>query len=247
MNGVLLNPQTGRPEKPEHLRDGFGRPDGAGPGLIHSWVNPAVEVPERIQALLDRASELKGIHDIRNGMQSWEETLYSPPADGAAVTNTTTETIMVPNFTWPNAGPHQWYVGKRVRYTLWGRVSTVVTTPGTETFRLRWGGVAGTLLVTSKAQRPAVTVQTNKAGIVSFDLQCRAIGSAGSLFVMGVADLSNTIGDAAAIGERMWPDAPAAVAIDTTAASALSPTIQFSVLTATTSWTTHVATIEALN
>jgi hypothetical protein len=247
MSGVLLDPRTGKPEPPECFRDGFGKPDGAGPGLIHQWVNPDIDIPDHIKASLDRAAELKGIYDIRNGGQFWEEVVYAPPVDGAAVTNSTTETIMVPNFTWPNAGPQAWYVGKRVRYTLWGRVSTVVTTPGTITFKLRWGGVAGTTLVTSKAQRPKTTVSTNMAGVVVFEVHCRAIGTAGSLFTMGLSDLANTIGDAASIGERMWPDAAAAVAADLTSANALTPTITFSVLTATTSWTTHIGTIEALN
>lgn len=247
MRGVLLD-KNGRPELPEHLREGFGRPEGAGPGLIYQWINPDIEVPEHIAANLRRASELKGIHDIRNGMQAWEESLYSPPADGAAISATTTETIMIPNFIWPNAGPHAWYVGKRVKYTLYGRVSTVITTPGTITYRLRWGGVAGTTLVTSKAITPdTAAAYTNVAGYVQFDLQCRAIGTAGSIFVMGQHILANSLGTAAAMRQQVWPDAPAAVAFDSTAANALTPTINFSVATAGTAWTTHIATLESIN
>lgn len=246
MRGVLLDPNTGRPERPESLRDGFGRPAGAGPATLFEWVNPALErAPKSVLQNLRKAAI--DPHDVRAGMQGWEEIAYGLTVDGAAITNTTTETIMVPNFTYPNAGPQALYVGKQLRYTLWGRVSTVVTTPGTITFRLRWGGVAGTVLVASKAQRPKVTVSTNMAGLVVFDVTVRAIGSAGSAFAMGLSDLANIIGDAASIGERMWPDAAAAVTIDTTAATALSPTINFSVATATTSWTTHLARLEALN
>lgn len=245
MNGVLLNKRTGRPEKPEHLRDGFGRPEGARAGLVHQWINPELEVPTHIMDNLRRAAE--DVHDVRAGMQGWEEVVYGLTTDGAAITNTVTETIMLPNFIWPNAGPQALYVGKQILITLWGRVSTVVTTPGTITFRLRWGGVAGTLIVTSKAQRPKTTVSTNMASRVIFEMTCRAIGSAGSVFSMGKCDLSNTIADAAAPGEETWPDAPTPTTIDTTAASALSPTIQFSVATATTAWTTHLARFEAMN
>lgn len=245
MRGVLLDPSTGRPEKPEHLRDGFGRPEGAGPGIIYSWVNPDVMVPEHIRDNLMKASAFP---EVRAGMQAWEESLYAPPADGAAISATTTETIMIPNFTFPNAGPHAWYVGKRVKYTLYGRVSTVITTPGTITYRLRWGGVAGTTLVTSKAITPdTAAAYTNVAGYVQFDMQCRAIGTAGSIFVMGQHILANSLGTAAAMRQQVWPDAPAAVAFDTTAANALSPTIAFSVATAGTAWTTHIATLESLN
>jgi hypothetical protein len=248
MSGVLLNPRTGKPEPPESLREGFGKPEGAGPGVIYNWVNPNVSIPPHVQASLDRASQLKGIHDIRNGMQSWEEVIYNAAAvDGAAITNTTTETIMVPNFTWPNAGPHAWYVGKQARYLIWGRGSSVVTTPGTFTFRLRWGGVAGTTLVTSKAQALKTTVSTNVACLVVFDVVCRAIGTAGSFFVMGYCQLGNTLGGAADAAAQVWPDVPAAVTADTTAANALTPTFNSSVATATTAWTSHIARIEALN
>lgn len=245
MRGVLLNKRTGRPELPEHRRFGYGRPEGARAGLVHQFINPEIDIPPHVMENLKRAAD--DVHDVRAGMQGWEEVVYGITADGTAVTNTTTETIMVPNFIWPNAGPQALYVGKQIRIRLWGRVSTVVTTPGTETFRLRWGGVAGTILVASKAQRPKVTVSTNMAARVEFYGTCRAVGPTGSAFFMGKCDLSNTIGDAQAAQEETWPDAPAAVTIDTTAANALSPTIQFSVATATTSWTTHICHFEALN
>jgi hypothetical protein len=247
MRGVLLD-RNGRPELPEHLRHGFGRPEGARPDVIHSWVNPAlgdIAVPPHVQANLDRAAS--DVHDVRAGMQGWQEVVSQNPADATAVTNTTTETIMIPDFVWPNAGPHAWYVGKMARVVIWGRVSTVVTTPGTITFRLRWGGVAGTTLVTSKAQRPKTTVSTNMAAQLWFIVQCRAIGTAGSLFVMGQNNLANTIGDAQAAQESVWPDAPAAVSINTGGNVALSPTVAFSVATATTSWQTHIGWIETLN
>jgi hypothetical protein len=41
--------------------------------------------------------------------------------------------------------------------------------------------------------------------------------------------------------------APAAVSIDTTIAKALSPTVQFSVATATTQLVNHIAILESLN
>lgn len=248
MGGVLLNPRTGKPELPEQLREGFGKPEGAGPGVVHTWINPEVTIPPHIQASLDRASELKGIYDIRCGMQAWEEAIYAPPQDGAAISATTTETIMVPNFIWPNAGPHALYVGKRFAYKLYGRVSTVITTPGTMIFRLRWGGVAGTTMVTSKSLLPdTAAAYTNVAGYVQFDVHVRAIGTSGSVFVMGQSIMANTLGSAASMRQGVWPDVPAAVTIDTTAAQALSPTLQFSVATAGTAWTTHIATLEALN
>lgn len=253
MRGVLLSSRTGRPEAPEHLRHGFGKPEGAGPAVLFDWVNPEVDV-ERELALAPAhvlESLCKAAVDPHNSPRmsgsTWEETVSSLTIDGTQILNTVTETIMVPNFVWPNSGPQALYVGKQVKWTMYGRVSTVVTTPGTIIFRMRWGGVAGTLLVTSKAQRPKITVSTNMAGWLQMEMTCRSIGATGSVFAMGQCSLANTIGDAAAAGEIVWPDAPAAVTIDTTAASALTPTIQFSVATATTAWTTHLARLESLN
>jgi hypothetical protein len=252
MSGVLLD-RNGRPEVPEHLRHGFGKPEGAGPAVVGEWWNPELDVERELfrapEHILDnlRKAAIDPHNSPRASGATWQETVNSQTTDGVAVTNTTTETIMVPNFVWPNSGPQALYVGKQVLWVLWGRVSTVVTTPGTITFRMRWGGVAGTLLVTSKAQRPKTTVSTNMAGWVQMEMTCRSIGSTGSVFSMGQCALANTIGDAQAAQESIWPDAPAAVTIDTTAASALTPTIQFSVATATTSWTTHLARLVSLN
>jgi hypothetical protein len=141
------------------------------------------------------------------------------------------------------------YTGRYLKFTLFGRISTVVTTPGTVIFRLRYGTLAaGTILVASKAQRPKTTVSTNMAAWVEFHMIQRGDFSAASpTFAYGMNQLANTIGDAQAAQETIWPDAPAAVNIDSTANTALRPTIQFSVATATTSWTTHVAKLESLN
>lgn len=249
-NGVVLDKVTGRPE---------GHPSRVdpkpGPGLAWSWVHPDIDLeaelaraPAHIQASLNRAATPLG-RGVRAGGNTWQEILYRSTADSTQVLNTTTESDMLTAVDVPVLPAKYLYTGRYLKMTLFGRISTVVTTPGTVTFRLRYGTLAaGTVLVVSKAQRPKVTVSTNMAAWVEFHLIQRADFSAASpALAYGLNTLANTIGDAQAAQESIWPDTPAAVNIDTTANTALRPTIQFSVATATTAWTTHAAKLENLN
>lgn len=208
--------------------------------------DPAVELeraPVHVRRALARAEEL-GAFGPR-GALGWQETARRLDSDGTQVLNTTAEALMVPDWT----APADWaYGGRQYKAVMWGRVSTVVTTPGTITFRLRWEGLAGTAIMASKAQRPKTTVSTNMAAQLEMIVQTRRSGNGNGVMIgMGTNVLANTIGDAAAAGEAVWPDAPAEVTtLDTTTPKAVSPTIQFSVATATTAWTTHIHRIEAL-
>src|SRR4029079_14537747 len=89
----------------------------------------------------------------RASSQGWEECIYATIADGTAVT-AAAETILVPDFTLP---ANYMYQGRALKYTLMGRTSTVITTPGTWTHRLRWGGVAGVAMAASGALVPDPT------------------------------------------------------------------------------------------
>lgn len=187
----------------------------------------------------------------RGSNQGWEECIYRISADGAQVLNTVTETIMVPDVT---LNANYLTVGKTLKYTIYFDWSTVITTPGTMTLRLRWGGVAGVVLAASGAFAPDPTAgSTTVSGMVEFLVTGRAEGASGSAFCMGNMLLSD-FDDATVttiIGNLNMvlipPSAPAAVTIDTTIAKALSPTVQFSVATATTQFRAHLATLEALN
>ncbi len=92
------------------------------------------------------------------GVQGWEETLESITADGTQISNSTTETIVCPDF---NIPAYYMAPGRTLRITAFGVMSNVVTTPGTLTMWVRWGGVAGTVLVVSAAQGLSTTARTN--------------------------------------------------------------------------------------
>jgi hypothetical protein len=256
MRGVLLDSRgrpvdrtAHRPRRVECVYE-FENPhlerDLAVAALPPEVFDPTLELeraPAHVRRSLERAEEL-GAFGPR-GAIGWQETVRRLDSDGTQVLNSAAEAIMVPDYTLPADFA---YGGRQLKYVLWGRCSTVVTTPGTVTFRLRWGGLAGVVLMASKAQRPKVTVSTNMACQLEMITHFRRAGNGtGAAIAMGTSLMGNTIGDAAAAGEVVWPDAPAEVTtLDTTTAKAFTPTIQFSVATATTAWTTHIARIEAL-
>lgn len=180
-------------------------------------------------------------------VQTWKETLYSSLTDAVQISNTVTETIMIPDTAIP---ARYWYPGRTLKYTLRGALSNVITTPGTLTLRARLGGVAGTLIVASAALALNVAAQTNSQVDIEFLILCRASGwsaTSGTLFATGKACL----GLSASVQGRvdMIPaSAPApVVSLDLTSASIVSLTAQFSVATAPTNLLINHATIESLN
>jgi hypothetical protein len=177
-----------------------------------------------------------------------------PPivTDGTAVANSTAEAIMVPDITIP---ANYMEPNRTLKYTLIGKISTVITTPGTIIHRLRWGGVAGTALATSGAYAPDPTAaSTDLTFWIEWLLTCRTAGATGTMFCVGTrqiadyddATVTTIIGN---LNMMLMPaSAPAAVSsLDTTVAKALSPTVQFSVAGAGTTTTTMMAFLESMN
>lgn len=172
-------------------------------------------------------------------------------ADGAQILNTTTETIICPDFTF-SASDNRIYPGAAFNIRSWFDVSNVVTTPGTVTFRVRWGGVAGTVLASTGAISMDTTARSNFSGGLDADLIWRTIGSAGSAFCQGLVTLNNVPVGAAADPQGLYhmgsagENVPAVVSsLDTTTSKALSVTVQFSVATATTQLTNHIRILKS--
>lgn len=190
-------------------------------------------------------------HPEAGGFQGWGETLHGLVSDGTQISNTTSETIVCPDF---NIPAYYMAPGRILRLTAWGVMSNVVTTPGTLTLRVRWGGVAGTVLLASAAQGLDTTARTNSLWRMVAEIVCRAEGSSGS-FMSGGLMWGNVLSSTAAnllpalLGSAGTPLASGnvAVTVDTTAAKLLSVTGQFSVSTNPTNLTCQGRVIEALN
>jgi len=214
------------------------------PNTVQNWLDKARwEQEKRRSRIFD---------PMRASGQGWEEVIWYLGGDGTQVLNTTTETIMLPDAT---LGAGYCYPGRILKYTILGNVSTVITTPGTITAALRYGGVAGTALATSGAFAPDPTAaSTTQTCMFEFWTTVRgAFSTAASSFTIGRA-IWGDYDDASAtalvgnLNMTMIPStAPAAVNINTLTSNALSPTIKFSVATATTQFTANIAQLESLN
>lgn len=185
--------------------------------------------------------------------QSWEETITWATADGAAVANTVTETIIFPNITIP---ANYMQDGRALKLIVYGRWSNVVTAVPTLTFRVRWGGVSGTVLIASPAIVTPATATTNAMWQVEATLQTRSNGATGTIFGMGTAtmfeDAAATFGTVLNYGVvqpmgSAGVATPAAVTVDLTADTALSITATWSAANAANTLTGHIYTVEALN
>ena len=174
--------------------------------------------------------------------QGWEECVISVAADGVAVANTTTETIVFPNIKIPFSS---FAVGKTFKLKAYGKLSTTGTP--TIIFAIRAGGVAGTLIATTEAITNGSGV-TNVNWEIEVTIVCRAIGSSGSLLVMGTAKVHTAAGTVVVniFGVSGW-DAPAPVTVDLTADVDLALTADWSAASASNTLTGLIETFEEMN
>jgi hypothetical protein len=145
-------------------------------------------------------------------LASYHETLKPwVQADESAVTLTTSNQALVPVQRY-NEIATQFFdtVGKKLWLHASGKMSTS-TSPGTLTLALLWGNGAnanGTSLVASAAQT-LIASQSNISWVLDLYIHCRAVGTSGSLFVMGEAIFGTAL---IAAGTFLIPaSAPAAV------------------------------------
>lgn len=185
------------------------------------------------------------------GNQAWVEPLDGIVADGVQISNTVTETIVCPDF---NIPAYYMAPGRSLRLWVFGVISNVVTTPGTLIIRVRWGGVAGTVLLASAAQGLDTTARTNALWAAQAVILCRTAGATGTFMSGGIMQNINLLSSTAAnllpalLGSAGTPLASgnAAVTVDTTTAKLLSVTAQFSVATSPTNLTCQQRSIEVL-
>jgi hypothetical protein len=116
--------------------------------------------------------------------QGWEELVSTASIDGTALSGTSAASIIPPisKYTLP-AGFFD-KVGKLLKITAVGRMSNIVTTPGTFTPDVRLGGViafnAGAISLNAVAK-------TNVSFWLEILLTCRAIGSGTAANIIGQA------------------------------------------------------------
>jgi hypothetical protein len=193
------------------------------------------------------------------GSQNWVETLDSIVADGTQISNSTSETIVCPDF---NIPAYYMVPGRTLYVYASGVSSNVVTTPGTLVFRVRWGGVAGTVLVASAAVGLDTTARTNALWNLEAWIVCRTAGASGTFMNSGTLRIVNVLSSAGVTNNTTvfgcWnhllgsAGAPAAsgnttATVDTTAAKLLSVTADFDTSTNPTNLTCQQRIVKVIN
>jgi hypothetical protein len=109
--------------------------------------------------------------------------------DIAAVTLAATAKALYPPSNFPVLGGQYFArIGKKIHIRLFGKITTAAT-PGNGSFDIYYGTGAdanGVLLASSTATA-LLASQTNKSWTCDVYVHCRSIGSAGTLFVTGLA------------------------------------------------------------
>lgn len=183
----------------------------------------------------------------------YQELIASSTGDSTALSNTTSATSILIATAKPVL-PAQFFgfVGKKVRITVFGRISTLVTSPGTLTLDCRLGS---TVVFNGGAMTLNVNAQTNATFSFSFVLDCRSVGSGTTATVLGAGEFKSraVVGSAAAgsggAGVLMLPDTAPVVGtgFDSTIAQTVDVFGTWSVASASNSIQSHIVLDEALN
>ncbi len=184
--------------------------------------------------------------------QFWEEALAWATASGATVTTTTTETILFPNVTIP---ANYMQDGRVLRLRAMGEYNTLGSGTVTRIVKLRWGGVAGTVLATTGTITVLISA-SHWLWDIDLIIQTRTNGSSGTLMTNGVARFYG--GTAPTVGSATGAPAispmtaggqttPATASVDLTADTALSLTVTHGSNSSSDTSIGLNYTIEALN
>lgn len=185
--------------------------------------------------------------------QGFRERILEVSVDGTALTNSTAATSLLPASFKTAALPLGYFdrVGRVIAFEFSGRISTLVTTPGTLSLALRFGAIS---VFDSGAMTLNVTAQTNVHWTLRGELVCRAFGAGTSttLFPKGcVFESHAVIGSpaptAGGAGEHRLPynAAPAVGAgFDNSASQAIDLLATWSVANAANSIQLHAGSID---
>jgi hypothetical protein len=198
---------------------------------------------------------------VSRGKQ-YSDLLVAQYADGAAIANSTTETRLQHvsgRFTLPASYFDQ--IGKTLELDMWGRISNIVTTPGTLTLRVKFGSTVttGTGAVTggvSVWDSGAIALNTTAKTNVSFRLKllltAQVLGDGALAKLMGMGEFTTESLSGASAGQPLdlfLPgSAPAqGTGFDANAAQSVDVSAQWSIANAGNSIQSHLYNVKGLN
>jgi hypothetical protein len=145
-------------------------------------------------------------------LQTFQETLITASIDGTAVTAAAATTLL-PAAAKATLPANFWAVGKQVAIKASGRISSLITTPGTARFDVRFGGTVVfdglAILLDSVAGHVSV------GWYLDILLTCRAIGTTANLMGQGYWTCEDILGVPATAPKGVlsailpWNSAPA--------------------------------------
>lgn len=189
-------------------------------------------------------------------MPGYQSTLVEAQGDGTALTNTTTGASILPSaarLLLPGGFLNR--PGKMLHIMAAGRISTVVTTPGTLTFEVRMGPASAIIAATSPAFALNVVAKTNVSWYLDWLLTLRAVGTGTSANWMhqgtwtSEAVIGAPLPSVGGAGTHMIPASAPAVGtgFDSTIANILDLQADWSVANAANSIQLHMYKLVALN
>lgn len=108
--------------------------------------------------------------------QTWEELLTQSVVDGPVLTAAAAASC-IPLANRIALPPSYFEVARTLRFTLGGRLSCAVTTPGTARWDIRMGVAGATLVFDTGALGLNIVAKTDVPYLLEIDLVCRAIGT----------------------------------------------------------------------
>lgn len=182
-------------------------------------------------------------------LPSYPLVLASASADGLALTNSVVATSIMPASAIATLAAGTLQIGSLIKVSLRGRISTLVTTPGTLTLDLRLGGVVASAF---GAVALNIVAQVNAHWEATFMAVVRAVGTGTAANALCTGNFTSraVIGSPAVgvggIGEIMLPDTAPAVGIgfDTSLALVINCFATWSVASASNSIQVHQALVE---
>lgn len=187
---------------------------------------------------------------------TWVETLINSQVDGPALASSSAATSLLPGAA-KLVLPSNYFtkIGKKLRIKGFGRISNIVTTPGTFTLDVRLNATP-IVVFNGGAMQMSSTAHTNVPFEFEINLTARAIGSGTTATLIGLAKVTSQALSLTAVADPtttmdtlLAPATAPAVGtgFDSTAANLLDLFGTFSISNAANAFTLHDFSVESLN
>jgi hypothetical protein len=200
------------------------------------------------EACLRQEMDLWGIKPVRgSSLQTWVETLQTGQADGSGLSNSTVETSIIPSAAIYTLPANYWYIGRALRFTLKGRLSSATSSPGTLRLLIRYGGVSSGIILADSVAATIASSLANNTWFWRGEIVCRAVGSGTSSNAMTIAEYAG-ITETTGLVKINPASAPAVTSgFDSTTATQINVSAIFGTASASNSLTLHEYVLESLN